>query len=41
MHAEEGGNDFDESTLERIGREIYKLEAVIGNVSKEEENIIK
>ena len=41
MHAEEGGKNFDESTLEMIGREIHKLEAVLGNVCKEVENIIK
>ena len=41
IYAEEGGKDFDESTLEKIGREIYKLEAVLGNVSKEKDNIIK
>ena len=40
-YAEEGGKDFAESILEKIGREIDKLEAVLGNVSKEEDNIIK
>ena len=29
IYAEEGGKDFDESTLENIGREIDKLEAVL------------
>ena len=41
MPAEEGGKNFDESTLQKIGREIAKLEAVLGNVSKAEENIIR
>ena len=41
MHAEEGGKNFDKSTLEKIVREIDKLEAVLRNVNKEEENIIK
>ena len=41
IHAEEGGKNFDESTLEKSGRGIEKLEAVLGIFSKEEENIIK
>ena len=41
MHAEEGGKDFDESTLKKIGREIDKLEAALENVGKEEDNIIE
>ena len=41
IYAEEGGKDFDESTLEKTGGEIDKLEAVLGNISKEEDNIIK
>ena len=39
MLAEEGGENFDKSTLEKIGREIDNLKAVLGNVSKDEENI--
>ena len=41
MHAEEGGKNFNELILEKICREIDKLKAVLGNVSKEEEIITK
>ena len=37
MHAAESGKAFDESLLEKIGREIEKQEATLGNINKEED----
>ena len=37
MHTTESGKAFDESLLEKIGREIEKQEATLGNINKEED----
>ena len=41
MHAAESGKAFDESLLEKIGREIEKQEAAFGNSNKEEDYMIE
>ena len=41
MHAAESGEAFDESRLEKIGREIEKQEAAFGNSNKEEDYMIE
>ena len=41
MHAAESGAAFDESRLEKIGREIEKQEAAFGNSNKEEDYMIE
>ena len=39
MHAEETGKVFNETMPEKIGREVGKLEQVLGNTNKEDYKI--
>ena len=40
MHSEENGKAFDEAQLEQIGQEIDKLETILGNIKREEDDCV-